>query len=130
VTNNFNGQMSGQTGIHSRFESDLFERFQSRLTIAPPAIVPVEEANAFIWDTILASNQVVPGILAADKAAAMGKSAYDDDYFEKFFTGVRPVLEQQLAKAITATASIIAGAWEKAGKPNLHQVPRQLERVR
>jgi hypothetical protein len=69
--------------------------------------------------------------LEADKEAASGKEAYDDDYFEKFFAKVRPVLEQRLGGAITATASILWGAWEQAGRPLLkNDTPRAAEKVR
>ncbi len=32
---NYDGQLTGNNGIHARFERDLVERFESRLTIAP-----------------------------------------------------------------------------------------------
>ena len=32
---------------------------------------------------------------------------------------MRPILEKQLAAAMTDTASVIIGAWEQAGKPAL-----------
>ena len=35
ATINCNGQLTGNDGIHSRFESDLIERFESRLTHRP-----------------------------------------------------------------------------------------------
>src|SRR4030095_3525156 len=38
---NDDGQLTGNHGIHSRFESDLIERFESRLSIVPAAPTPV-----------------------------------------------------------------------------------------
>ena len=35
-TVNYDGQLTGNDGIHARFERDLFERFESRLTVNPP----------------------------------------------------------------------------------------------
>jgi len=32
---NYDGQLTGNSGIHARFERDLFEKFQSRLTVNP-----------------------------------------------------------------------------------------------
>jgi len=32
---------------------------------------------------------------------------------------VRPILEQRLSEATTATAGIIIGAWEQAGRPEV-----------
>lgn len=128
---NFNGQFSGNEGVHARFETELFERFESRLTItpAPPAAMTNPRDTAF--DTLLASYRLADGIMKADTAAIAGKDTYDDDYYEKFFTAMRPTVEAQMGAAITATASLIIGAWEQAGKPVMTtDRPRQLQRVR
>ena len=37
ASNNYDGQLTGQRGIHSRFERDLVEKFEARLTVAPAA---------------------------------------------------------------------------------------------
>ena len=119
ATINYNGQLTGNEGIHSRFESDLIERFESRLRIVPAAPTAVKNPRDFAFDTLLASYQLVDEILKADTAAVAGKEVYDDDYFEKLFMGVRPILEKRLSESITASAGIIIGAWEAAGKPAL-----------
>jgi hypothetical protein len=131
VHNNYDGQLSGQNGLHSRFEAELFERFDSRLTINPGSVKPVANTRDFIFDIALASFQLVPKILAADHDAIGAKDTYDDPYFEAFFTNIRPVLEQQLAGAITGTASAIVGAWTQAGKPALRtSIPRAVQKVK
>jgi hypothetical protein len=131
VHNNYDGQLSGQNGLHSRFEAELFERFESRLTIRPEPVKPVTSARDFIFDIALGSFQLVPRILAADRDAIGTKDTYDDAYFEAFFTNVRPVLEQQMAGAITGTASAIVGAWAAAGKPALKMaIPRAVQKVK
>jgi hypothetical protein len=114
---NYDGQMTGNTGIHSRFESELFDRFQSRLTINPAPPTPIRNVRDFAFDVLLASYQQVDAILKADTEAIGTKDVYDDQYYETFFTKVRPVLERRIAESITATAGVIIGAWELAGKP-------------
>jgi len=131
VHNNYDGQLTGQTGLHSRFESELFERFETRLTIDPAPAKAFTNARAFIFDAALAANQLVPRILQADKEAIAGKDTYDAEYFEAFLTKIRPVLEQQLAASITGSASAIVSAWEQAGKPELKLAgPRSVQKVR
>jgi hypothetical protein len=131
ATDNFDGQKSGQNGIHARFERDVFERYESRLSVNPGPLKPITSIRDAMFDVLLASHQLVGPILQADKEAIAGKEAYDDAYFEKFFAGVRPVLEKQLAASITATAGMIVGAWEQAGKPPLRtEDARPLQRVR
>jgi hypothetical protein len=117
ATNNYDGQLTGNTGIHARFERDLVERFQSRLTVTPKTPVPMTSPRDVAFDTLLASYRLTSQILEADTAAIGTKDAYDDAYFEAFFGRVKSVLEQRLAEAATATASAIIGAWEQAGKP-------------
>jgi hypothetical protein len=119
ATNNYDGQLTGQHGIHARFESILIERFESRLALGPQAPKPIAHIRDFMFDTLLAGYKLVDPVLAADKAAIAGKDAYDDEYFEKFFAAVKPILEQRLNESITATAAMIMGAWEEAGRPAL-----------
>ena len=131
ATNNYDGQLTGQNGVHARFESALFERFSSRIAVAPAPPKPILAARDAAFDALLSSYQQVSALLAADKAAISGKDAYDDDYFEKFFSGVKPMLEARLAEAATATAAIIWGAWQQAGKPELKtEMPRTIQKVR
>ena len=131
VHNNYDGQLSGQTGLHSRFESELFERFESRLSINPAPVRLVTNTRDFIFDIALASHQLVPKILDADRDAIGLRDTYDDAYFETFLANIKPVLEQQLAGAITGTASAIVSAWTQAGKPELRtSVPRPVQKVK
>ena len=117
ATVNYDGQQTGNDGIHARFERDLFERFESRIAVNPPRPVPIRNPRDTAFDVLLASYKLVDGILAADREAVAGKDVYDDGYFESFFIKVKPVLERRLGEAASATAGLIIGAWELAGKP-------------
>jgi hypothetical protein len=131
ASNNNDGQLTGQTGLHARFETALFERYQSKLTINLPAMPPVVNPRDAAFDTLLTSHQLVARLLDADKQASTGRDAYDEVYFERFFVNARPILEQQIAASISATAALITGAWEAAGKPVLRTViPPPVQRVR
>ena len=130
-TNNYDGQLTQQNGIHSRFETALFDRFASRLTVTPGPVSAITNPRDTAFDVLLASYQLVDQLLKADKDAIAGKDSYDDQYFERFFAAVRPILEKRLADSVTATASLIVGAWEQAGKPALRvEMPRTVQRVR
>src|SRR5205807_7225872 len=63
ATNNYDGQFTEQYGVHERFESTLFERFQSRLTINPQPARPITNARDATFDALLASYQLVPALL-------------------------------------------------------------------
>jgi Zinc dependent phospholipase C len=116
---NHDGQLTQQWGIHSRFETDLFDRFGSTLQLSPQAPAPVGNPRDFLFDTLTASFTFVQPVLEADKAAAAGRDVYDDAYFTMFFGKVRPILEQRLSASIQDVASIITAAWVEAGRPAL-----------
>jgi hypothetical protein len=116
---NHDGQLTGQTGLHARFESATFERYRERLTIAPKPMAPIRDPRDFAFTTLLASNRLVPPILKADLDAIGSRDVYDDAYYDAFFASSRAVLERRLSEAIAATAAIITGAWEAAGRPAL-----------
>jgi hypothetical protein len=119
ASNNYDGQLTGQRGLHARFEAELFERFEPRLTLAPAPPRAFASPRDFAFDALLASFQKVDAVLNADKQAIGDRDTYDDAYFEAFFTSVKPMLEERLSAAITATASVIVSAWEQAGRPSL-----------
>ena len=73
ATDNYDGRLTGQRGIHSRFERDLFERFQSRLALKPAPPTPMANPRDAAFEVLLASYQLVDAILEADKKAVAGK---------------------------------------------------------
>ena len=128
---NYNGQLTEQEGLHSRWESELFDRNRAMLTIAPPPVAPVTNPRDFMFETLLASNRDAPNVLASDKAAAEGREFYDDAYFAAFAKGTLSVLERRLNASIAAVAANITGAWEQAGKPAIPvETPRTPRPIR
>jgi hypothetical protein len=116
---NYDGQLTGQQGIHARFESILFERYRSELTIAPKPMASIGNPRDFIFATIVAGTQLVPPILKSDLEAIGTRDIYDDAYYAAFFKANRTVLERRVNESIAAVAAMIAGAWEAAGRPAL-----------
>jgi hypothetical protein len=121
---NYDGQLSGQNGVHARFEEDLFVRYQKQLNIQPPPLKPVPNVRDFIFDTILESYANVDKVLAADREAIGDANQYDDRYYAAFFARVKPILEKRIGDATTGVASVIASLWEVAGKPDLPLNPQ------
>ena len=128
---NYTGQLTGQNGLHQRWENSLFERYRDRLTIAPKPMAPVTSPRDFVFDRILEDTQFVPGLLKADLDAIGSRATYDDTYYESLLRAQRPVLERRLNESIAAVAAMIAGAWEAAGKPSVPvEGPRTPQRRR
>jgi hypothetical protein len=72
ATNNFDGQLTNNTGVHARFERDLVERFLRRMTVHPARPSAIRNARDTAFDVLLASYELVDGILQADADAIAG----------------------------------------------------------
>jgi hypothetical protein len=120
---NYDGQLTGQHGVHGRFETELFLRYRDRLRLEPAARPAVRDPSGFLFDTLLDSFKKAAPVLEADRRAIAGGEVYDDAYFDRFFRDVRPILEEQMSKAMAGIAAVIVGAWEEAGRPPLPAEP-------
>lgn len=114
---NYDGQLTGQRGVHGRFESVLFERYRDRLAVASTGIASIARPREFVFDVLVEGTRLVPAVLAAAAAASLGRREYDDAYYAAFFEAGGAVLEQRLNESIAGVAAVIAGAWEAAGRP-------------
>jgi hypothetical protein len=120
---NYDGQLTGQHGLHARFETDLFVRYRERLRIQPATAPPVAYPRDFVFDVLLASFQGAKTVLDADRKAIDGQPEYDDAYFERFWAGAGGVLQSRISLAIGGVAAMIVGAWEQGGRPTLPLEP-------
>lgn len=127
---NYDGQLTDQDGVHSRWEAELFDRYRDRLKLTPPPVKGIQRPRDFMFDVLLASNRAAGEILAADKKAAEGRELYDNGYFDAFGRDTLPLFERRMSEAISAVASVIVGAWEEAGRPALTPTPLSPKRIR
>lgn len=125
---NYDGQLTGQHGIHGRWETELILRPGHDWRIEPGPVSPVSDPRAFMFDALVDAFPHAEQILEADRAAAAGRDTYDNEYFERLAGETRPLVERQLSKAVTAVASMIAAAWEAGGRPDLPLDPPRRER--
>jgi hypothetical protein len=123
TTENFDGQRTGQRGVHSRWESGLVERFllESALTVRPAQGDPAFQDRP--WDWLRASHALVPQLLqddlSADRTTPMGTrgKARTQAYWLMFWARQGPVVKQQLERAAEHLGDAILNAWIAAGKP-------------
>ena len=116
---NYDGQLSGQKGIHARFESVMVERqikFED-LKARPAAPLKDPVASAFHW--IRDSLNLCGPVLEADKTAAAKDAMYGDAYYTEFGTKARPIALQRLEEGAQDLASLWYSAWLAAGKPEM-----------
>ncbi|MDI5950969.1 zinc dependent phospholipase C family protein [Flavobacterium yafengii] len=140
TSDNHDGQNTNQKGIHSLWESRLPELFAKDYKLNVAQGKYLENVDKATWDIIFDTHSLVEPLLATDKklrtATAENKmyvtdaarnvvknkyggTLYTDEYAAKLHTDLNGMVEQQMKKAITATASFWYTAWVNAGKPDL-----------
>ncbi|MBS7253818.1 zinc dependent phospholipase C family protein [Flavobacterium branchiicola] len=137
---NHDGQLSDQKGIHSLWESRLPELFAKNYKLNVPQAAYYPDVHKATWDMINDTHSLVQPLLDIDKKLrtstpenkvfemdADGKvlktkyntAKFSDDYSAKLHKDLNGMVESQMRKAITATASFWYTAWVNAGKPDL-----------
>jgi hypothetical protein len=121
---NYDGQLTDQRGLHSRFETELPLRNWSRIPHPPIRTQPIGDIKTFIFAAVVQSNALVAPILAADKSAAArlekdsnGRLIYDDAYYEAMYRELGAILQKRLTDSANGVASVVVAAWTDAGKP-------------
>jgi hypothetical protein len=115
LTLNYDGQLTGNDGIHSRYESSMISRFQNQLVFTPAAAQHLPSPIDFVFDGIDQHYGFVDDIMTADDLAPhnSGNTAYYNSMWAQ--TGAfTKVLFQE---ASVAVASSWYTAWVNAGSP-------------
>ena len=113
---NYDGQLTGQTGLHNRWESGLVERFerQLRAEMAPRPARPVGDPVLLAFDVLAESFDLSLQSLASDKESAEGTDLadtplddrYGDAYYSRMYERERATLRNRLAASATTLGSL------------------------
>jgi len=139
TSTNYNGQLTGQKGIHSLWESSLPETFGGSYNFRTPTAkyidnIPDEtfkmigQSHALV-DTLLAKEKEVRSHFTEDnmyKKDSAGNlirfynsPVFSDEYEKQFNTALGGMVEHQLQLSIYDVASYWYTAWVNGGKPDL-----------
>lgn len=118
-TGNFNGQETGQSGIHGRIENEMVRSFFQPQMIRPSPAVHFDDPFREILDWAAQSAAQVPGLLRADliaKRSANGR--FDTErYYLKLWELTGDTVIQQIEDAASHLSSLWLTAWVDAGRP-------------
>ncbi|MEY3052215.1 MAG: hypothetical protein RLY31_2000 [Bacteroidota bacterium] len=136
TTENYNGQLTGQYGIHAFWESRLPELFAEDnydFWIGPAHFLA--DPNAFFWNILLDSHRLVDSVLQTEKNLrqtfptdrqlcfeSKGRSVVKvpcEDFSAAYHQQLGNMVESRMRKAIHAVASAWYTAWVLAGQPDL-----------
>ena len=118
-TRNYDGAMTGNNGIHSRYESNMISTYLGQLHTSPMTVAYYSSPQDVAFDVIAASWAGVSPILTADTAAkaAAGGSTSGTTYYASLWSSTHTLTQARLDTATVMTASYVYTAWVNAGQP-------------
>lgn len=141
ASNNHNGQLTDQKGIHAFWESRLPELFAEKefdFFIGKAAYI--QDPETFIWDRVLESALAADSVLRFEKILndqfGAGKYAYEprngvfirqysSAYSRRYSEMLDGMVERRMRQSIFAVASYWFTAWVNAGQPDLKGITKQ-----
>ena len=148
TSDNHDGQLTGQKGIHALWESRLPEMFGKNYNYKVPEAKYIDNVQKEVWRMISSSHKLVDTLLLIDKQVRknfteetmfkkdslkktvknkFGALVFSNEYASQLNVSLNGMVEKQLSAAITATASLWYTAWVNAGKPDLNELdPKEL----
>lgn len=119
-TLNFDGQSTGDLGLHDRWESKMPRAYRGQLTdaaaaLAPRFPLPAPEPVERVFEAILSGLALMPAIVEADLRTRGTPEAL---YAEQ-----GPMAAERWARAAAVLASLWTQAWRLAGSPQLRGMP-------
>lgn len=133
TTRNYNGQLTGQIGIHAFWESRLPEMFADGYNLFVGKATYLHSPLDTAWTIIRESNALVDTVLLLEKelSEAFPKhlqrsyisrnniliATYSDAYASAYHKRMQGMVEERMRKSIWRTSSFWLSAWVDAGQP-------------
>ncbi|SRR5690606_500363 len=135
TTKNYNGQLTGQYGIHGLWESRLPELFDLEYDFFVGRAKYVDYVQDFAWEMVEESHWAVDSVLTMEKELhntfpADQKYSFEDrgrtltkvyskEFSETYHEMLDGMVERRMRQAVAAIGSLWYTAWVNAGQPDL-----------
>lgn len=136
TTRNYNGQFTGQHGIHAFWESRLPELFaDAQYDFFAGKATYIEDPAAYFWNIVLKSHDLMPVVLEKEKSLSEifppdNQFCYDErlgktvriqcrEYAKAYHDSMNGMVEDRMREAILSVGSAWYTAWVNAGQPDL-----------
>ena len=137
TTENYNGQLTGQDGIHGFWESRLPELFSDNYDFFVGRAEYIANVQVRAWEAVRQSHREVDSVLHQEKRLSSmfgdrkysfeekGKliaSVYSTKYSEAYHKRLAGMVERQMRASIKMTGDIWYTAWVDGGQPSLNEL--------
>jgi hypothetical protein len=134
TTRNYNGQFTGQEGIHGFWESRLPELFAGNYNFFVGKAAHISDVQGHAWRAIAAANRQVDSVLTLERQLHIkmesrkyafeerGKQltrVYTREYSKAYHSALAGMVEQQMRASVKMTGDLWYTAWVDAGQPDL-----------
>jgi hypothetical protein len=119
ITNNYDGQMTGQNGIHSRYESKMISNYESLLVYPPDSTQFISDIKDYIFSYLYDNHRYVDSVLLADTYAKTqsGGSVSGTVYYQALWDKTGAFTIALFRNATGVLSNLIYTAWVEAGSP-------------
>lgn len=138
TTENYNGQLTNQHGIHGFLESRLVELFAKDYDFFVGKAYYINNVQAFNWQAVSGSFNALDSVFTFERKASASLPDIDKFSFEQkgqnqvkvysykfsnaYHTLLNGMVERRMQAAMLAVACIWYSAWVDAGQPNLNKL--------
>lgn len=137
TTRNYDGQLTGQNGIHGFWESRLPELFFSQYDFYVGRASYLENVQLSVWDGIIQTHQALDSVLRIEKELSKkfedrkfnfetkGKQTvkvYSAEYSKAYHQQLNGMVERQMRASIKMIGNVWYTAWVDAGQPDLKKL--------
>ena len=119
---NYDGKLTDQDGLHSRYETRLVKRYETEIREQLHLLKGEKTAVNLniIFDLISNTNSLAPLVFEADLHALQYTAEYDAEYYRLLWFKTEYVTMLQINESAGTLASLIFSAWIEAGKPSIN----------
>jgi hypothetical protein len=119
LSDNSDGQKTGQHGLWVRFTTKLPEAMDKRLKVGAEAARFLDDPKGHVFAMATAAYIWLDNLLYEEDLARRGQSGYGELYYESLERRAGHLLKDRLGQAATDVGSYWFTAWTAAGRPEL-----------
>ena len=121
ICKNYNGQLTGNTGIHSRYESTMINAHVSEINYGGQTISVVHDVKGYIFNYLYKNYIYVDSVLIADNyAKEIAGDSNSSNYTNALWNRTKGFTILLFSEASHSLAELIYSAWVEAGSPKIN----------